>query len=835
VANTIDTRPGRLDLHAVVGDDFAITLNFTGFSLSGETLTGEVFNRAATSVGTFTLTNIDSDTATMTMADVALSPGPYRWSLRATVADKTLVAGDFLVSLGSGDTNNASTSSATITVTSGTATVSVALGAVGYGGFNVKSYGATGDGTTDDGAAIMAANTAATATKGVVFFPPGTYRVSAFALRPAAGTTWAGSGEASIIKLKNAGNGNLIEVMPGITDVTIRDLRLDGNRANQSSDGNCVKTNAARTKVLNCHVLSAYGYNIVAFAGGDDFSVIGCTTEDALSEGIEIQGASRAVISNNIVKTAGKNGIYVWANGGTCSDVSITGNVVYDSSNLTASFAGIRVDDGATNVTITGNTVTGGGTTSPGIKVFSSTAARVTHVTVSGNTIDAPTANGIFIDVADYVTVTGNTVKNAAAVGILVQSSTTACRVSNNVVSGTTSNDSGIKSNSGTSIAIVSNVVQGTSAGYGIRIQGGSKVTVVGNSALSNALAGIVLSGVTSWTVDGNISSANTQRGIEITGCTAGTVSNNSVTTNGTAYDGITVYGSSAGVTLTGNNVTNSGLNGIRVQDASNCVISSNVCRNNGINGTVALAAGIQLAVSAGAVANIAVNGNRCYDDQTPKTQLYGLQVVGACDSLIIGPNVLTGNSTAASLIASTATNVTETGAPLSRRFKSGLYYTHDVSGSDGTVVQVLNQLSVNSFTVDATTSFDRISLEVTANVATAVHRLGIYADNGNGYPGALVLDAGTIDAATSTGIKEITIALSLTPGLYWLGAVPQTAVATVRSRGAINPLVGQSTGNNANVTHYTQTSVTGALPSTFTTTAAPVQSSYPKVMLRAL
>lgn len=172
---------------------------------------------------------------------------------------------------------------------------------------------------------------------------------------------------------------------------------------------------------------------------------------------------------------------------------------------------------------------------------------------------------------------------------------------------------------------------------------------------------------------------------------------------------------------------------------------------------------------------------------------------------------------------------------PERHRFKSGLYYTHDMVASDTTVVQTLNFLALNTFTVDKAATFDRISLEVTTGVATAVHRLGIYsATRTNGYPDALILDAGTIDAST-TGIKEITISLRLSPGLYWLGAVPQTAVGTVRGRAAPNPLCGQSTGGNANVTHYGQASITGALPANFSTTASPQQTAYPKVMLRAL
>ncbi len=44
--------------------------------------------------------------------------------------------------------------------------------------FNVRDHGALGDGTTDDTAALHAAFTAATPTRGIVYFPPGTYIVT---------------------------------------------------------------------------------------------------------------------------------------------------------------------------------------------------------------------------------------------------------------------------------------------------------------------------------------------------------------------------------------------------------------------------------------------------------------------------------------------------------------------------------------------------------------------------------------------------------------------------------------------------------------------------------
>lgn len=117
----------------------------------------------------------------------------------------------------------------------------------------------------------------------------------------------------------------------------------------------------------------------------------------------------------------------------------------------------------------------------------------------------------------------------------------------------------------------------------------------------------------------------------------------------------------------------------------------------------------------------------------------------------------------------------------------------------------------------------DRISINVQSGIASGTHRLGIYSSNSNGVPSSLVLDAGTV-ATTASGVKEITISQALTPGVYWLAAVAQTAAATVyyhptANNGVMYPF---STTNGAfdNKVAYKQSSVTGALPSTPTLTA---------------
>lgn len=70
----------------------------------------------------------------------------------------------------------------------------VTLQALGTTFFNVKAYGAIGNGVADEGSALTAANAAATAAGGgIVYFPPGVYRITAFQTLPA-NVTWLGNG-----------------------------------------------------------------------------------------------------------------------------------------------------------------------------------------------------------------------------------------------------------------------------------------------------------------------------------------------------------------------------------------------------------------------------------------------------------------------------------------------------------------------------------------------------------------------------------------------------------------------------------------------------------------
>jgi hypothetical protein len=85
--------------------------------------------------------------------------------------------------------------------------------------------------------------------------------------------------------------------------------------------------------------------------------------------------------------------------------------------------------------------------------------------------------------------------------------------------------------------------------------------------------------------------------------------------------------------------------------------------------------------------------------------------------------------------------------------------------------------------------SINRIGAEiVTAGQAGSLLRLGIYADDGTGRPGPLMIDAGTVPGDAIAAAVEVPCVVTLPVGIVWLAAVVQNAPATQPSvRTAVN------------------------------------------------
>jgi hypothetical protein len=166
--------------------------------------------------------------------------------------------------------------------------------------YNVKDYGATGNGTTVDLTAINAAYTAATASGGTVFFPPGNYKINDIITYPVnVSTLGAGDGASIItqsvtnkdifkkvdpynisisnIKLVGFGSGTGKGInfsLSGNTNmmlITLDRVTVD----NTGSDGVYLENPIVSTlNRVNAHACKGYGINLVGVGTG----VIGTST-----------------------------------------------------------------------------------------------------------------------------------------------------------------------------------------------------------------------------------------------------------------------------------------------------------------------------------------------------------------------------------------------------------------------------------------------------------------------------------------------------------------------------------------------------------------------------
>ena len=193
--------------------------------------------------------------------------------------------------------------------------------------FNVKAFGALGNGTTDDTAAIASAISAAnTAGGGTVFFPAGTYLTGTQLIY--SNITYQGAGmDATILKLKPATNSDLfqgsitgytngVNCYTGTTALVnmgvpssgsgqgntsgcyqwqIRDMTLDGNMTNQTAYGCGVRVYGYAYSIENCHIHDFFGDGLYL-----DF----CAT---ISSGSELP-VTEARLTNLFIYNLGYNG-----------------------------------------------------------------------------------------------------------------------------------------------------------------------------------------------------------------------------------------------------------------------------------------------------------------------------------------------------------------------------------------------------------------------------------------------------------------------------------------------------------------------------------------------
>ena len=169
--------------------------------------------------------------------------------------------------------------------------------------------------------------------------------------------------------------------------------------------------------------------------------------------------------------------------------------------------------------------------------------------------------------------------------------------------------------------------------------------------------------------------------------------------------------------------------------------------------------------------------------------------------------------------------------------WRSGIYYDSRTAtaGADTSSAIGANTLyAMPMYLGTEPFSCDRIAITVNTGAAGSA-RLGVYADTGAFFPGALLDDHGTVDIST-TGVKAITISATYTAEppnyLIWLAVVTDVAV-TMDVISNPMPLFGViSSGQAYAFVSYSFTYA--ALPSTYSGAASPDDDTdRPRIMLR--
>jgi parallel beta-helix repeat protein len=284
--------------------------------------------------------------------------------------------------------------------------------------FNIKDYGAAGDGTADDTAAIN--NTIAAASGGgIVFVPKGTYIVDpVISIQLTGGITLQGAGNGSIIKVKNGSNvlNNLVKV-ESQNNVTIRDLQIDGNRANQdASDAVAVHYGVYIARSEDCRVENVWVHHTtgvgVHIYDSTGTTVTNCNSSHNRYHGYECEQDTTCVFSHNRGHYNDRHGIFISPGeiGGTGAVANVIDANMFDHNSAYGIALGIAAGNGGSlgltrDNAITNNTVFANDIY--GINLF-----IVDDTLVANNTVVQNGGFGIYLYQAQRNQVIGNRLHN---------------------------------------------------------------------------------------------------------------------------------------------------------------------------------------------------------------------------------------------------------------------------------------------------------------------------------------------------------------------------------------------------------------------------------------
>ena len=310
---------------------------------------------------------------------------------------------------------------------------------------------------------IASALTYIGSTGGEIRIGAGTIVVDGFTGVDKLTITGTGTGT-TILQLKNSGNDNVFD-FASKNDIHIRDLTIDGNKANNITNAACLRfTQCTRVRVTNVYVHDAE-QDGVYISGSTDVKLVGVTSENNGRNGFSCGDANGA---SNHVKFIG------------CKSVSNddTGSAIGFALEPAAYSAVIGCESVGDN---RGVTILGGGSTGADYNVV--TGCEIIDFTVSGVVLGPGTAG------AQQNIISSNVLRPAgdATSGISMSGTNDTTIKGNRIYAfdGTDSNTGIFADTNPTRFSIEGNTIDAT-GDYGINIGGGTH-GVVSNNTVRNA------------------------------------------------------------------------------------------------------------------------------------------------------------------------------------------------------------------------------------------------------------------------------------------------------------------------------------------------------------
>ena len=404
--------------------------------------------------------------------------------------------------------------------------------------YNVRTFGATGDGVTDDTSALQSAFTAAAGA--TVLIPPGTYKVTGSMTLPedttlrGAGATLTGafpSGGSGVLKLSDGTavhdltvvnthgtGGNWAISTNSASDVlisgcTIRGSWLIGLAIDYGSAVRVVGNLFDEVGMLNG---SATPGSACALHETESVTIVGNTFTDCLQDAVYVAESQNVTVTGNTVRDQ-PEGVQVRV---ACNSVTVSNNSFTIKGSSVVSSFGVLVQTDAVDVVVSGNTFrTTAGTDDPaaGVRIDDESHRAV----VTGNTFRGDFEYGVHVGTGAGggtesigCVISDNDFYDLSFRAIAVGAGENYAVVSNNRVTGGGDRAVTVAAD----YCVVSgNSVQGNVGNYGFTISGdfNSVTGNVANDVVNDS--GFLISG-TDNTITGNVATSNNTHGIHETG-----------------------------------------------------------------------------------------------------------------------------------------------------------------------------------------------------------------------------------------------------------------------------------------------------------------------------